>query len=43
MQLQLQSMDKLSTNWLNFGPPVEWSIPLTNSSEFFRVRAKSEP
>ena len=43
MQLQLQSMDKLSTNWLNFGPPVEWSVPLTNSSEFFRVRAKSEP
>ena len=43
IQLQLQSVDKLSNTWQNSGPPVEWSFPMTNGAEFFRVRAKSAP
>ena len=43
IQLQLQSMDKLNNTWQDAGSPVEWSIPMTNGSDFFRVRAKSAP
>lgn len=38
LQLQLEQSEELST-WTNAGAPIEWSLPVSETKQFFRVRS----